>query len=119
MMANKYQMAIIKLAPRLYSDNKTIAEDNLKQLELLQELVDLYAKKSKTRTCDLHKKCGACIYLDYNDSSVCGYRCKNDEKKWEHNISAYKEKTEKCCKKYVERNDIELVYEYKRGRKQR
>lgn len=83
---NKYQTAIIKLATRLYSDNKAIAEDNLKQLEVLQELVDKYECKAPVQVTHVYGtiiECPTChdpITSMAKYCKNCGQRIREDEK---------------------------------------
>ena len=81
--------------------------------ESLRNLEELVSKtQEKYGVVDLHNKCGACIYLDYESKVVNLYECRCPKK-----IKPLTtQRTAKACRFYEKRNDIDLTYKYKKGR---
>ena len=87
-----------------------------KDLKALGELVDKTAPKVfKTAICDLHNKCGACIHCNYETAVNNLYECECRDKPSRGRSKLVISRTAKACKHYKERNDRQLVYEYRKG----
>lgn len=81
----------------------------------LQKFLETVDKPKTIRVCDLHGKCGGCVFMDHSVKWAGMYECKNDFKNYKYRKKIYRARTDKACKHYHERKDIELVYKYKVG----
>lgn len=52
-----------------------------------------------------YKACEECKWLDLNDKTSCGYRCKNPYKDWRTRVAMLKYKWAKACKMFEEKGE--------------
>lgn len=81
-------------------------QEYLKYKNMWEELGSEHIAETdkKIRSC---KACEDCKWLDLNDKTSVGYRCKNPDKVWHTRVAMLKGKGAKACKMFIQREEIQ------------
>lgn len=79
-------------------------QEYLKYKNMWEELGNEHIAKADKKIRS-YKACEDCKWLDLNDKTSCGYRCKNPYKDWRTRVAMLKYKWAKACKMFEEKGE--------------